>query len=314
MGLFDRISVGGGLRVKNNDAKLTRVDGSAAVKTYFELWNERRMDEAVNLFADDCTYEDTLYPSVFRGKAQLQSHLFNVASSLPSTFRFVVDAIAEDKSTGYVGVQWHVESDTTPLPFTRGSSMYQIDPTTGKITSGFDVPEPVVKSGGISLFILKQASIFIEDRSKLIPLVGWVFYCWLLFLSDVAPGYNALSMDPNTWNQVLALSWNFWLVLPIGFPQWDIDSLSPVLEGLFNFLLAYAGKRSSLTPSRPSTDHQLPVTNTHVSNPPLTPLLFHTFHMPIPHTPPALPPPHTPSHTHRVVFWICGRRQARRLY
>lgn len=243
MGLFDNLVAGGGngLRSKKNGAKLSRMDGRTAVKTYFELWNERRMDEAIDLFADECTYEDTLYPSIFQGKDQLQSHLINVANSLPSSFRFVVDAISEDLVSGYVGVQWHVESNNQPLPFTRGSSMYRIDQTTGKIVSGFDVPEPVVKNGGISLFILKQASTFIDDRTKLIPFLGWIFYCWFLFLSDVAPGPNALSLDPNTWNEVLALSWNFWLVLPLAFPQWDIDSLSPVLEGIFNFLLAWSG-------------------------------------------------------------------------
>ena len=96
MGMFDSLFAGGGdgLRNKKNDAKLTRADGRTAVKTYFELWNERRMNEAIDLFADECTYEDTLYPSIFQGKDQLRSHLINVAKSLPSSFRFVVDAIS----------------------------------------------------------------------------------------------------------------------------------------------------------------------------------------------------------------------------
>jgi hypothetical protein len=56
-----------------------------------------------------------------------------VADALPDSFTFVVDDIADGGDT--VGVQWHVESQGKPLPFTRGSSMYKVDG--GKISYGF---------------------------------------------------------------------------------------------------------------------------------------------------------------------------------
>ena len=214
--------------------------GKAVVEEYFNYWNERDMESAINLFDVDCTYEDTLYPGVFAGKETLKKHLFSVADSLPTSFKFCLDVVSEDKN-GNIGVQWHVENDDKPLPFTRGCSMYKVNMKSLKITSGFDVPEPVAKSGAFSLFILKSASTFIEEPRKLIPFGAWIFYCWFLFLSTVAPGPNALQLDANTWNEVLDLSYNFWLILPIFGPQFDVDTVSPVLEGIFNLLLAWAG-------------------------------------------------------------------------
>ena len=214
--------------------------GKAVVEDYFNFWNLRDMTSAIELFDVDCTYEDTLYPGVFQGQATLKNHLFSVADSLPGSFRFCLDVVSEDDN-GNIGVQWHVENDDKPLPFTRGCSMYKVDLKTLKITSGFDVPEPVAKSGAFSLFILKSASGFIDEPRKLIPFASWVFYCWFLFLSTVAPGPNALQLDSKTWQEVLDLSYNFWLILPIFFSKLDVDTVSPVLEGIFNLLLAWAG-------------------------------------------------------------------------
>jgi hypothetical protein len=129
---------------------MTGPKGADVVRLYFQKWNERKMNDAIDLFTDDCTYEDTLYPEKFVGKDQLRFHLLRVADALPASFAFVVDAVSEGEGE-FVGVQWHVENDGKPLPFTRGSSMYTLDPTRTKIKSGFDVPEPTVKSGSFSL-------------------------------------------------------------------------------------------------------------------------------------------------------------------
>jgi hypothetical protein len=221
-------------------AQKKSTSGKDVVEEYFNYWNLRDMDSAISLFDADCTYEDTLYPGVFQGRETLKKHLFSVADSLPTSFKFCLDVVSEDKN-GNIGVQWHVENDDKPLPFTRGCSMYKVNMKSMKITEGFDVPEPVAKSGAFSLFILKSASGFIDEPRKLIPFGAWIFYCWFLFISNVAPGPNALQLDSATWKEVLDLSYNFWLILPIGFPQFAVDTVSPVLEGIFNLLLAWAG-------------------------------------------------------------------------
>jgi hypothetical protein len=57
-------------------AKGGRGSGADAVRAYFRAWNERRMQDAVNVFGDDCVYEDTLYSGKFEGKEALKAHLF----------------------------------------------------------------------------------------------------------------------------------------------------------------------------------------------------------------------------------------------
>lgn len=162
-----------------------------------------------------------------------------MADALPDSFEFVVDEMADGGDAGTVGVQWHVESDGKPLPFTRGSSMYKVDRRASKISYGFDVPEPTVKSGSVSLAILTVAGKLLDSPKRALPLAAWAFYCWFVFFSTVAPGPNALSLDPATWQEVRDLSLNFWLVMPLAAPD-AAPVLHPCQEGLFNFLLAYA--------------------------------------------------------------------------
>ena len=216
----------------------SKVDLTTAVNSYFESWNKRDMISAVSVFADDCEYEDTLYPDVFKSKVALEKHLINVANALPSSFLFIIDNLSVDEDKRTVGVQWHLESEGKVLPFTRGASMYVFN-SEGYIIKGFDVPEPVIKSGSISLQVLKSAKTIIQEPQRLFAVGAWVFYVWYVFLSDVAPGPNALTLDPKTWNEVFHLSFNYLLISPVFIP-----SLAPVehpwLESLFNVVLLYA--------------------------------------------------------------------------
>ena len=96
-----------------------------------------------------------------------------------------------------------------------------------------------MKAGSINLSILSFARKVIDEPQRLIAGAFWLFYCWFLFLSDIAPGQNALSLDPGTWFEVRDLSLNFWLVLPSLFPQ-SAPSLHPILEATFNLVLAWS--------------------------------------------------------------------------
>lgn len=101
------------------------------------------------------------------------------------------------------------------------------------------MPEPTIKSGSFSLAILTVAGKLIDSPQRALPLAAFAFYCWFVFLSTVAPGPNALSLDPATWQEVKDLSLNFWLIMPIAAPDAS-PVLHPGLEGLFNFLLSWA--------------------------------------------------------------------------
>lgn len=210
-----------------------------SVRKYFEAWNERDMATACDQFVEECSYEDTQYAGAFTGKAALKDHLYKVADALPPSFSFVVDQISDGGDM--VGVQWHVENEGQPLPFTRGCSMYKADPSTGKIVSGFDVPEPApFKPGSSSLAVLSLASKLIADPARAIPLITSVAYVVIVFFTNgILPGPDATQFDPSTWKEVLDLSINFWLISPlVGLPFAAV--LHPGLEGIFNLLLAWA--------------------------------------------------------------------------
>ncbi|GAB5355700.1 hypothetical protein AAMO2058_000228100 [Amorphochlora amoebiformis] len=130
-------------------------DPGEVIRKYFQCWNERRMEDAIGLFDESLSYEDTLYPGKFEGKNSLKGHLYSIAGAVPDDLAV---APYDEKGIANVGVQWHVGlDDGTALPFTRGCSMYKVD-RNGRIVFGFDVPEPVAKTGNISLGILKAVS------------------------------------------------------------------------------------------------------------------------------------------------------------
>jgi len=178
-----------------------------------------------------------------------------VADALPSSFKFCIDEIADGGE--FVGVQWHVENDGQALPFTRGCSMYRADPSTGKLISGFDVPEPApIKPGSASLSVLSLASKLISEPIRALPLFVFVSYVVIVFLSNgILPGKDALAFEQATWEEVRDLSLNYWLISPLlQLPFAPV--LHPGLEGIFNLLLAWAGLfagfMSDGRPGRPS--------------------------------------------------------------
>lgn len=59
----------------------------------------------------------------------------------------------------------------------------------------------------------------LESPIRVVPFAGWLFYCYFLFISNYAPGPNALALDPATWQEVRDLSLNFWLVMPAIAPN-----------------------------------------------------------------------------------------------
>ena len=238
----------------SSEPPATEGPAASAIRCYFGAWNERDMTTAVAQFAEECEYDDTQYSDAFSGKVALEAHLNKVADALPPTFQFCIDEVADAGDT--CGVQWHVENDGKPLPFTRGCSMYKTD-ASGLIVSGFDVPEPApLKPGSSGLLLLGLASKIIKEPVRAVPLVAWALYCFILFFSNgILPGPDATQLDPATWVEVRDLSLNFWLVAPgLGLPFAPV--VHPGLEAIFNALLAWAAAFAGFLvdgrPGRPS--------------------------------------------------------------
>lgn len=210
-----------------------------AAERYFEAWNRRDTNAAIAVFADDCQYDDTVFPNPLNGKAELKKHLDLCADSLPSTFSFVIDDVADGGDR--LGVRWHVENNGEQMPFTRGCSFYAIDKTSGLVKSGVDIVEPAVfKLGGVNVFATTLKEKLISEPLRLLPLGVWAAYMYIVFLSDgILPGANALQLEQRTWEEVRDLSLNFFLVSPLlNLPFSPI--VHPVLEGVFNLLLSWA--------------------------------------------------------------------------
>jgi len=157
--------------MQNNQAEQSMASPGDIVSSYFECWNRRDMEAAIALFDENnLRYEDTLYPKVFTEKEQLKRHLLGIAAVLPGNFEFILDdlSVASPNEAGvsHVGVQWHVGlSDGVELPFTRGCSFYKVS-AEGKIIYGFDVPEPVAKTGDITIAILRLVSPLLKMISS----------------------------------------------------------------------------------------------------------------------------------------------------
>jgi hypothetical protein len=111
----------------------------------------------------------------------------------------------------------------------------------GKILEGIDFVEPaVIKQGGVSLFLDSLRTKLSQEPARWIPIVSWLAYMYIVFFSEgILPGANALQLEQRTWEEVLNLSLNFFLVSPLLNLPFS-PSVHPMLEGVFNLLLSWA--------------------------------------------------------------------------
>jgi hypothetical protein len=206
------------------------------VEQYFEAWNARNMTHAASLFTTNCQMYDLQYNTPFTGREAFTAHLLNVNECLPNSFNFVVDDIIQVANN--VGVRWHVENGNTPLQFTRGCSFYILDSSsTELIQFGYEIPEKAPPKLGYVQTILSK---FGMEPIRIVPAIVWVAYMYILFISDgILPGMNALALEQRTWEEVRDLSINFWFISPILHLPFS-PIVHPMLEGVFNLLLAWA--------------------------------------------------------------------------
>lgn len=147
----------------------------------------------------------------------------------------------DGRPTVSVSALWHVENEFGPLPYARGCSFFKIDPNTNLIVEGYEFPEPaVIKPGSTGLRTLSLASKLIEEPKRLLPFTAWVAYIYVVFFSKgILPGKDFFHTDPKTWIEVQNLSFNFMFIAPaLKLPV--AAKLHPMLEGVFNGLLAWA--------------------------------------------------------------------------
>ncbi|KAL3769918.1 hypothetical protein ACHAW5_002693 [Stephanodiscus triporus] len=147
---------------------------------------------------------------------------------------------ASDAPSIGIGALWHVENEYGPLPFARGSSFFKVDPSTGLIFEAYDFPEPAAKAGSTGLKLLSVASKLVGEPRRWLPFFGWIVYVYVVHFSNgILPGKDIFHADPRTWREIQDLSFNFMFVAPVTHVTAS-PKLNPVLEGIFNGLLAWS--------------------------------------------------------------------------
>lgn len=199
---------------------------------YFAAWNERDIEKACSVFADNVEYDDTAFPEPFTGKEALERHLNTCVKCFPPSMSFVVDDTINGGDN--LMLRWHAENNDQELPFTRGCSFYKVKQ--GKIVKGVDVVEPAVfKTGGVSLLVKSVLS----EPIRLVPMAVWATYMYVVFFSDWFYGQPATALEQRTWEEVRDLSLNFFFVSPLlNLPFAPV--VHPMMEGVFNLLLSWA--------------------------------------------------------------------------
>ena len=142
----------GGLMPSSSNAEVDEAEPASIIEKYFQAWNARDMEAALDCFVEDCVYEteDPVFVDSFRGKEALRAHLLKNADTLPSACRIILDDLAIDTERGTSGVKWHLEVGGVAIPNLRGCSMYTIEAETGLLKSGYDVTEAPAKLPGLA--------------------------------------------------------------------------------------------------------------------------------------------------------------------
>ncbi|CAJ1942722.1 unnamed protein product [Cylindrotheca closterium] len=134
---------------------------SCIVQRYFDAWNRRDMEAALECLDVDCVYqtEDSVFCGTLQGKEDIREHLIQNANVLPASAKIVLDDLAVDTSRNNfaaataavssigttIGSRWHLEVNGVALPNLQGCSMYTTDPDTGKIITALEITEAPVK-------------------------------------------------------------------------------------------------------------------------------------------------------------------------
>ncbi|CAN8075090.1 unnamed protein product [Agarophyton chilense] len=135
------------------------------IRKFWSLTSTKKYSTVVSCFTDDAVYHDGSFPKPCIGKEAIMAHFSKFENVLPSSFLFVVDDIVAGADRA--GARWHVEtSEGTPLPFSRGLSMYNIVERNGEflISEAWEYSETPIKVPAITLPLLRLAGSLLRLR------------------------------------------------------------------------------------------------------------------------------------------------------
>ncbi|CAN6475638.1 unnamed protein product [Victoria cruziana] len=142
------------------------------VRRFYDGINGRDLESVEELIADDCIYEDLIFPRPFVGRKDILDFFKKFTDSITGDLQFVIDDISGDDSS-VVGVTWHLEWRGRSFPFSKGCSFYRCKMSNGKrkIVYGRDSVEPAVKPAELALGALKGMTTLLQQFPQLADLL-----------------------------------------------------------------------------------------------------------------------------------------------
>ncbi len=296
---------------------MTKTPNHLVIQSIYEAINRRDIPAAMELIDDDCIYEDLNFPQPFLGKDAVRKLFEESCQGVPDDLQFVIDDLTQGEQNA-LGVLWHVELDGIPFPNGRGVSFYRLSEKTGKLVFARDLVEPPIKPGKVSFWIIRLVTplirlllkskkddsggtISVSDRENrksqpLLSVLLWgiaAAYIYILLLSppgQIVPGEPVWAIKPETIQEIIDESLNFFLILPLlnlsGIHYLEAPIVHPSLEALFNFAEAWifmflplllADRRTSNLPKVPIWCMTMFLTNAI-----LTPYMALRYSLPVP--------------------------------
>ncbi|GJN06134.1 hypothetical protein PR202_ga23829 [Eleusine coracana subsp. coracana] len=149
-------------------AAATSREGKTAadvVREFYDGVNRRDLAAVAPLIAEECVYEDLVFPQPFVGREQIIGFFGEFMGTISPDLQFVIDDISGEDSAA-VGVTWHLEWRGKPFPFSRGCSFYRLvesaDQQERQIVYGRDCVEPAAKPGDLALVIIRGVTWIFE--------------------------------------------------------------------------------------------------------------------------------------------------------
>ncbi|KAD7117545.1 hypothetical protein R6Q59_014481 [Mikania micrantha] len=141
---------------------------SDVVRRFYDGINSRNLSTVVDLIADDCVYEDLVFPQPFVGRKAILEFFEKFIYTISQDLQFSIDDISGE-DTSAVGVTWHLEWRGKPFPFSKGCSFYRLKVVDGrhKIIYGRDIVEPALKPGDFALVAIRSVTWLLEQFPQL---------------------------------------------------------------------------------------------------------------------------------------------------
>ncbi|XP_021903320.1 uncharacterized protein LOC110818682 [Carica papaya] len=142
---------------------------SEVVRSFYEGINDQDLASVEDLIAENCVYEDLIFPQPFVGRKKILEFFKKFIYINRSELRFVIDDISTEDSAA-VGVTWHLEWKKRPFPFSKGCSFYRLEIVNGKrqIIYGRDSVEPAFKPGETALVVIRGVTWLLKQFPQLV--------------------------------------------------------------------------------------------------------------------------------------------------